>query len=79
MKTITTIGLDIAKKVFQVHGIDAEGQVVSQRQLARKDVLDWFGKQGPYRIGIEACATATYWAAKAAPADLPDPATGPGE
>jgi transposase len=62
MKSITTIGLDIAKRVFQVHGIDAEGQVVTQRQLARKDVLDWFSRTKPCRIGIEACATATYWA-----------------
>ena len=62
MNAIATIGLDIAKKVFQVHGIDEQGQIVVQNQLSRKDVLDWFSQQNPCLIGIEACATATYWA-----------------
>jgi transposase len=62
MKAIATIGLDIAKKVFQVHGIDGQGQIVVQKQLSRKDVLDWVSQQKPCLIGIEACATATYWA-----------------
>jgi transposase len=44
MQTITTIGLDIAKSVFQVHGIDAEGKVVIRRQLTRRYVLAFFHK-----------------------------------
>jgi transposase len=56
MQTATTIGLDIAKSVFQVHGIDAEGKVVIRRQLKRRYVLAFFQKLPPCMIGIEACA-----------------------
>jgi transposase len=56
MQTITTIGLDIAKSVFQVHGIDAEGNVVFRRQLKRRYVLAFFHKLSHCLIGIEACA-----------------------
>ena len=59
---ITTIGLDIAKSVFQVHGIDAAGEVLLRRRLARARVLPFFAKLGPCLIGIEACATSHYWA-----------------
>jgi transposase len=62
MKTIATVGLDIAKHVFQVHGVDGQGQITAQKRLQRKDVLDWFSKLPPCLVGIEACATATYWA-----------------
>src|SRR5664279_2159379 len=48
MQTITTIGLDIAKSVFQVHGVDAEGKVIIRRQLKRRYVLAFFRKQAPY-------------------------------
>ena len=61
MQTITTIGLDIAKSVFQVHGIDAEGQVVVRRQLKRRYVLAFFEKLPRCLIGIEACASSHYW------------------
>lgn len=61
MQTITTIGLDIAKSVFQVHGIDAAGQVVVRRQLKRRFVLSFFEKLPPCRVGIEACASSHYW------------------
>ena len=61
MQTITTIGLDIAKSVFQVHGIDAEGQVVVRRQLKRRYVLAFFAKLPPCLIGIEACASSHHW------------------
>jgi transposase len=61
MRTITTIGLDIAKSVFQVHGIDAEGNVVLRRQLKRRYVLAFFQKLPPCLVGIEACASAHYW------------------
>ena len=59
---ITTIGLDIAKNVFQVHGIDAAEKVVVRRQLRRGQVLKFFAALPPCLIGMEACATAHYWA-----------------
>ena len=58
MQTITTIGLDIAKSVFQVHGIDAEGKVVLRRQLKRRYVVAFFQRLPPCLVGIEACAPA---------------------
>ena len=58
MQTITTIGLDIAKSVFQIHGVDAGGQVVIRRQLKRRSVLAFFQKLPPCLVGIEACAGA---------------------
>jgi len=61
MQAITTIGLDIAKSVFQVHGVDAAGQVVSRRQLKRRYVLAFFQKLPPCLIGIEACASSHHW------------------
>jgi transposase len=61
MQTITTIGLDIAKSVFQVHGVDAAGQVVIRRQLKRRAVLEFFQKLPPCLIGIEACASSHHW------------------
>jgi len=61
MQTITTIGLDIAKSVFQVHGVDAEGHVVIRRQLKRRYVLGFFQKLPPCLIGIEACASSHHW------------------
>src|SRR5476649_1286476 len=61
MQTITTIGLDIAKSVFQVHGVDAGGQVVIRRQLKRRHVLTFFQKLSPCLAGIEACASAHHW------------------
>jgi len=62
MEQITTIGLDIAKSVFQVHGIDADDGVVVRRQLRRAQVLPFFKKQQSCLVGIEACATAHHWA-----------------
>jgi transposase len=61
MPAITTIGLDIAKSVFQVHGVDAQGNVVFRRQLKRRYVLSFFQKLPPCLVGIEACATSHYW------------------
>jgi transposase len=61
MKTIATIGLDIAKSVFQVHGIDAEGKVAVRKQLKRARVLPFFEKLAPCVVGIEACASSHYW------------------
>jgi len=62
MGGVTTVGLDIGKSVFQVHGVDAEGAVVIQRRLTRARVLPFFEKLAPCIVGIEACATAHYWA-----------------
>jgi transposase len=61
MQTVTTIGLDIAKSVFQVHGIDAQGKVVIRRQLRRRCVLAFFQKLPPCLVGIEACASSHHW------------------
>ena len=61
MQAITTIGLDIAKSVFQVHGVDADGQVVIRRKLKRRYVLAFFEKLPACLVGIEACATSHHW------------------
>lgn len=61
MQAITTIGLDIAKSVFQVHGVDADGQVVIRRKLKRRYVLAFFRKLPACLVGIEACATSHHW------------------
>src|SRR3974390_1204331 len=61
MQAITTVGLDIAKSVFQVHGVDAAGQVVIRRQLRRRQVLPFFQKLPPCLVGIEACASSHHW------------------
>jgi transposase len=61
MQTVTTIGLDIAKSVFQVHGVDAAGQVVIRRQLKRRYVMAFFQKLPPCLVGIEACGSSHHW------------------
>src|SRR6202163_288962 len=61
MQAVTTIGLDIAKSVFQVHGVDAQGKVVIRRQLKRRYVLAFFKRLSPCLVGIEACATSHHW------------------
>jgi transposase len=61
MQTVTTIGLDIAKSVFQVHDVDADGNVALRRQLKRRYVLAFFQKLPPFLVGIEACASSHYW------------------
>jgi len=60
--TITTIGLDLAKNVFQAHGVDANGTKVLAKKLHRKQMLPFFSKLPPCLIGVEACGTAHYWA-----------------
>jgi len=59
---LTTIGLDLAKQVFQIHGVDATGSVVVRRRLRRAEVLRIFSATEPCLVGMEACATAHYWA-----------------
>ena len=61
MQAVTTIGLDIAKSVFQVHGIDAAGNVIVRQQLRRARVLPFFKKLSPCVVGIEACASSHHW------------------
>ena len=61
MQAVTTIGLDIAKSVFQVHGVDAQGNVVVRRQLRRRQVLPFFKKLPSCLVGVEACATSHHW------------------
>ncbi len=59
---ISTIGLDLAKNVFQVHGIDNTGKVTVRRSLRRRQMMPFFGKLEPCLIGIEACGTSHFWA-----------------
>jgi len=61
MQAVTTIGFDIAKSVFQVHGVDMQGRVIIRRQLKRRQVLTFFRKLPPCLVGIEACASSHYW------------------
>ena len=61
---ITTIGIDLAKNVFQVHGIDDHGKVAARKKLDRSKVLEFFIKLRPCLLGMEACSSAHYWARK---------------
>lgn len=61
MKEVSTVGVDIAKQVFQVHGIDGAGAVIVRRALRRSQLLVWFAKLPRCLVGLEACATAHYW------------------
>ena len=58
---ITTIGIDLAKAVFQVHGVDGRGKVLVRKQLKRKDVVGFFANLEPCLIGMEACGSAHHW------------------
>src|SRR6202171_6095693 len=62
MNEITTVGLDLAKHVFQIHGVDASGATVVRKRLRRSEVLTFFARLPGCLIGLEACATAHYWA-----------------
>ena len=62
MSEITTIGLDLAKNIFQVHGVDETGMVVVVKRLRRSQVIGFFAGLPPCLIGMEACATAHHWA-----------------
>jgi transposase len=61
MKEISTIGIDIAKSVFQIHAIGSDGEVIARRQLRRGQFLAFFARLAPCVVGMEACATAHYW------------------
>src|SRR6266481_4877827 len=69
MTKITTIGLDIAKNSFAVHGFDLEGKTVLKRELRRGQVLSFFASLEPCRVGLEACASAHHWARELAGQD----------
>jgi transposase len=62
MNKVSTIGLDLAKSVFQVHGVDGSGEVVIRRQLKRRQVIPFFDKMPPCLVGVEACPTSHHWA-----------------
>jgi len=62
MSNITTVGLDLAKNVFQIHAVDAGGAPVLRKRLRRSQVLGFFGGMQRCLVGMEACATAHYWA-----------------
>src|ERR1019366_832801 len=61
---ITTIGIDLAKNIFQVHGVDERGKTVLRKQLKRKVVVSFFANLEPFLIGMEACGSAHFWARK---------------
>ena len=61
---ITTIGIDLAKIVFQIHGVDDRGKVVVRKQLKRAEVSSYFANLDPCLIGMEACGSAHHWARK---------------
>jgi transposase len=62
MMNVTTIGVDLAKLVFQLHGVDAQGEVAFRRKLRRSELLAFLGELPACLIGLEACATAHFWA-----------------
>ena len=62
LRSATTIGLDLAKHVFQIHAVDADGRTVIATAWRRKDVLSYFGGLPPCVIGLEACGSAHHWA-----------------
>ena len=61
MSEIITVGLDLAKNVFQVHGADASGRAVLRSKLRRAQVLEFFGQLGPCTVAMEACGGAHFW------------------
>ena len=62
MGEASTIGVDIAKSVFQIHGVDADGNVVIRKRIGRAKVVEFFADLPPCLVGMEACATAHQWA-----------------
>jgi transposase len=58
----TTVGIDLARNVFQLHGIDADGAVVLKRKLRRGQIFEFFARRDPCLVGMEACSGAHFWA-----------------
>jgi len=67
MGEVSTIGLDIAKSVFQTHGVDADGAVVMRKRITRAKLLDFFASLPACLVGIEACPSAHYWSRRVWP------------
>ena len=67
---ITTVGLDLAKNVFQVHAIDEAGEVVACKALRRPRMMPFFSKLEPCLVGMEACATSHFWAREPSTQDI---------
>ena len=61
MNKLSVVGLDLAKNVFQVHGIDTDGEVVVRKQLRRSEMRKYFARLAPCLIGVEACGGAHFW------------------
>src|SRR5215813_11002097 len=61
MGEVSTIGLDIAKSIFQIHGVDVDGAVVIRKRISRAKLLEFFATLPACLIGIEACPSAHYW------------------
>ena len=61
LSTVTTVAVDLAKHIFQVHGCDAAGKVVVAKALRRKELLPFFAALGPCLVGLEACGSAHHW------------------
>src|SRR6185437_336951 len=61
MREVSTLGLDIAEAVFQVHGVDAAGAVTIRKRISRSKMLEFFADLGACLVGIEACPSAHYW------------------
>ena len=59
---VTTVGLDLAKTIFHVHGVTEDGEVTFNRPLRRSQVLAFFDRLAPCLVGVEACASSHYWA-----------------
>ena len=59
---VTTLGIDLAKSIFQLHGVDEQGKVVFQKRVSRSKLLETVAQLPPCLIGMEACASAQYWA-----------------
>src|SRR5262245_33810595 len=66
MGEVSTIGLDIAKSVFQVHGVDVDGAVVMRKRISRAKLLEFFASLPACLVGIEACPSAHYWSRRPA-------------
>ncbi len=61
---ITTIGIDLAKEVFQIHGVNVHGKVLLRKQLRRSEMAKFFANLEPCLIGMEACGSSPHWARK---------------
>ena len=62
LSSVTVVGLDLAKHVFQVHGVDASGRVVVAKAIRRNKLLEFFASLPPCLVGLEACGSAHHWA-----------------